>query len=98
MPEIQTQIDGSLRSPTLLIVKPRRTEVGRTRSGGSQIEGIFFFVFFVCLCQHDDYTVILCGLTRHEDILLRETVHLMQNWEDMQYSGIVYGKPSRVHA
>ena len=92
MPEIQTQIDGSLRSPTLLIVKPRRTELGRTRSEGSQIEGIFFF----CLRQNDDYIVILCGLTRHEDILLQETVHLMQNWEDMQYSGIVYGKPSRV--
>ena len=44
MPEIQTQIDGSLRSPTLLIVKPRRTELGRTRSEGSQIEGIFFFL------------------------------------------------------
>ena len=94
MPEIRTQIDGSLRSPTLLIVKPRRTELGRTRSEGSQIEGIFFF----CLCQNNDYTVILCGLTLHEDILLQKTVHLMQNWEDMQYSGIVYGKPSRVRA
>ena len=45
MPEIQTQIDGSLRSPTLLIVKPRRTELGQTRSEGNQIEGIFFFAF-----------------------------------------------------
>ena len=65
---------------------------------GAKLKESFFLFFFVCLCQHDDYTVILCGLTRHEDILLQETVHLMQNWEDMQYSGIVYGKPSGVHA
>lgn len=63
MPEIQTQRDGSLCSPILLIAKLTRIELERIRREGTQIEEIF------CACFNNSDMEILEFLTRHGDTL-----------------------------